>query len=176
LQKVQNQPPPPIQSVTTPDNQGPKLREWSEDADGAFQDRAAPIVGTVLETRAMIAKRNVMDNINAQYHDWHLFNDEIEEISKGSPLQSKVQEEFWRNCYFAVKGKHHDDIIRDQNQKSGKFWLEPASSAVMMRDEPEKKDPVDMLTAEEKKIAEGLGVPLKDYAANRFKFKEIRGV
>jgi hypothetical protein len=151
----------------------PQLTDWSEDADKAFQERSAPLVGTVLDTRALIAKRNVMDNLNAQYHDWHLFNDEIDEISKNSPLQSKVMEEFWRNCYFAVKGRHHDDIIRDQNQKSGKFWIEPASSAVMMRDET-PKNPEDSLTAEDKKIAEGLGVPLKNYAENKDKFRLIR--
>jgi len=164
----------PVQSVSTPENpRQPELTEWGIDADKAFQERIAPLVGTTLDTRAMIAKRNVMDNLSAQYHDWHLFNDEIDEISKSSPLQSKVLEDFWRNCYFAVKGKHHDDIIRDQNQKSGKFWIEPAGNAVMMRNEPEKKDPVESLTAEQKRIAEGLGVPLKTYAENVNKF-EIR--
>lgn len=151
-----------------------QFTDWGDDADKAFQERIAPVIGTTLDTRAMMAKRNVMDNINALHHDWHLFSDEIDEISKSSPLQSKVLEDFWKNCYFAVKGKHHDEIIRDQNQKSGKFWTEPASSSVMVREET-PKDPVESLTDEDKRIANGLGVPLKVYAENKLKFASIRG-
>jgi hypothetical protein len=82
-------------------------------------------------------------------------------------------EDFWKNCYYVAKGKHHDEIIRDQNQKSGKFWSEPASSSVTVRGD-ENKNPEDMLTEDDKRIATGLNVPLDIYAKNKMKYSGVR--
>ena len=148
-------------------------QDWGEDADAAFNERFAtatsPLIGTVLDTRASISKRNVMEVLDKQYHDWSLFADEIDELAKTAGLQQKVQEDFWKNCYFVVKGKHHDEIVRDTNQKSGKFWSEPAGSSVTVRGD-ENKDPKDLLTDEDKRVAAGLGVPLDIYAKNKQSF------
>ena len=163
----------PYESTPKPENTNtaPTFKaDWGEDADAAFQERFAsatsPLIGTVLDTRASISKRNVMEVLDKQYHDWALFADEIDELAKTAGLQQKVQEDFWKNCYWVCKGKHHDEIVRDQNQKSGKFWSEPAGSSVVVRGD-ENRDPKDLLTDEDKKVAAGLGVPLEIYAKNK---------
>ena len=145
----------------------PVLTDWGENADEAFAQRIAPMTNVVLSTSVSLARRNAKEQLDSQYHDWNLFADEVDEISKNSLPAQKVNEEFWKTCYFAVKGKHHDEIIRDQNQKSGKFWTEPAGSGVLARDI--EKKPEDVLSEAEKKMAVGMGVPLEKYMEYKHK-------
>lgn len=137
--------------------------DWSEDADGAFNQRVAPLAAATLQTSSSLARREAMESLNDQYHDWYLFAGEIDELSKNSPMNQKVQPEFWKNCYFVAKGKHHDEIIRDQNMKSGKFYVETAGNSVVIDNKKDKID-ADSLTEQEKKVALGMGLSLERYA------------
>lgn len=156
------------------ENKGPQYKaDWGEDADAAFTERfatnTAPLIGTILDTRGEMVKREVMEVLDKQYHDWFMFADEISEYAKAARPEQKVNAEFWKNCYFVCKGKHAEEIERDKNQKSGKFYLESASSTVTVRGD-ENKDPVALLTDKDKAVAEGLGVPLEVYAKNKLEF------
>lgn len=150
----------------TPTDQAPQLTDWSDDADKAFAERTAPILATTMGTQASLARREAREDLDSMFHDWALFSDEIDELTKASGLQQKTFKEFWRNAYFIVKGKHHDEIIRDNNKKEGKFYLEPAGSSVVIRGDENAK-PEEKLSDAEKQVAKNLGVPLDIYAKNK---------
>jgi len=138
--------------------------DWSEDADGAFNQRVTPLVVGTLETRALISKRMAIDEINKKHPDvpFDLLADDINAIADKSRLADRAQEQFWKNIYYKVKGEKQDEILRDRAQRSGKFFVETGSSVRVETDI--KKEPV--LSDEQKKIAKGLGISEKVYAEN----------
>lgn len=153
--------------VQNPNNPNNELPKWDEDAEGAFKARISPLVMAQLETQASIAKRNVMDEIGRKHNDWFMFAEEIEKLVEKEPLQARAREQFWRNAYKVVKGDHMDDIIRDTNAKSGKFFNERSTSVVIIKEE--EKKPEDSLTDDEKRVAASMGLDPAKYAEQKVK-------
>ena len=149
------------------DGQRKEPRRWDEDADGAFTDRTAPIIAGVLDTRAMIAKREAIDEINGdpRYKDvpFHTLAKEIEEYTKTATLEQKAQPRYWTNVYKVCLSEKRDEIERDKAAKSGRFYVESASSAIIVNNE-DKKKPEDRLTNEQLIAAKKSGLSPADYA------------
>lgn len=139
-----------------------KRPEWGDDADAAFADRVAPLASLTLDTRGALARRSIQDEVASNDNDWHLFAAEIDELAKNEPMQSKAGENFWRNVYYVVKGKHANEIAQDRINKTGKFYTESANSITVRKEE--KKTPVEELSDEQVKFANKMGVPLEQYA------------
>jgi len=146
-----------------PNKKKVELTDWGVDAEKAFSERTAPIVLGVLDTQASLARRSVQEEMTQKYKDWHLFAEEIDEMAKKNPVQAKANPEFWRNVYLIVKGRHAEEIATDRQNKSGKFFIEPASSSITLQDDANKK-PEDKLTQKEIEYATKMGVPLAQYA------------
>lgn len=168
IQRIQDNQPSTRQSdVQNPNNPPTELPKWDEDAEGAFKARISPLVVSQLETQGSIAKRNVMDEIARKHNDWHVFAEEIEKLVEKEPIQARAREQFWRNAYKIVKGDHMEDIIRDTNARSGKFFNERATPVVVTKEEDKK--PEDSLTDEEKRVAASMGLDAAKYAEQKSK-------
>jgi hypothetical protein len=138
--------------------------DWSVDADKAFRERSAPLVGGILETRALIAKRNVMDEINSKHPDkqWGLFADEINNVLKNLSPADLAQEQCYRNVYYKVVGENMDNILRDRAAKTGKFFTETGGASSIMHED--EKKPEDKLTPEQVDMAKKFGITPEIYA------------
>ena len=138
--------------------------DWSVDADAAFRDRSAPLIGGILETRALIAKRNVIDEIQAKHPDkpWGLFADEINAVLKNLSAADLAQEQCYRNVYYKVVGENMDNIMRDRAAKSGKFFTETGGASTIMHQDDKK--PEDKLTPEQVDMAKKFGISPEVYA------------
>lgn len=147
------------------------LTEWGVDAEQAFKERTTPIVMGVLSTQADLARRSVQEEMQAANHDWHLFAKEIDDMASKNPVNMKANPEFWRNVYHIIKGRHADEIATDRSNKSGKFFVENATSSIQVKEEDNRK-PEDKLTDKEVAYAKNMGVPLEQYA----KYKEEQRV
>lgn len=148
------------------DGNPPKERpNWGEDADAAYADRSQPLVNAILDTKAMIARREAMDAINLKNPDipWAMVADEINEKAKGSSLQQMANPAFWQNVYNVVIGENRQNIERDRNQKNGKFYTEIASSSIVVAPDDNKK-PEDKLNETQVNAARKAGISPAEYA------------
>jgi hypothetical protein len=169
-------PPPPDNSGTGGTTPNYTTR-WDEDADKAFLERAQTVIApALLDTRAMLAKREAMEYINAEAGrlkdkgvNWTMLEKEIEEKSKDSPLASKAVPQFWKNVYYACLGEKYPEIERDRASKSGRFYTESASSSIIV-DPGDNLKPEDKLTQDQLVAARKSGLSPAEFA------KELAGM
>lgn len=147
----------------------PEPARWDVDADAAFKDRLTeankPIIGLLLDTRAMNAKREAMDAINADNPDlpWNIMAKEIEEKSKNDSLEYKANPQYWKNVYYVCVGEKRPEIERDKQAKKGRFFTETASSSIVV-DTDDNKKPEDKLSPQQLAAAAKSGLSPAEYA------------
>lgn len=137
------------------------------DPDRAFAERAAPIVGLLLSTSATMAKQQALsaaqmrqrtqkNNVDGMLFE--KFDNEISELAKTCSAQQLASAATWTHLFYNVKGRHADELVTQNVEKKGDFYVEdavrPPSAEVASR---------GTLTEQEKRIAGKMGVTVEQY-------------
>lgn len=156
------------QKVQEPPKNDPQqhvLRDWMEDADGAFQDRVKPVVGLSLDVKAEVVLDRVIRKVERDPR-YSLFEKEFKDLVKSGDLVARGQEAFVQNCWDVVVGRHVNDIMRDQAAGKGTYFVESGRNQSNGGTQPEKK-PVDFMTEDEKKEAARFGLTPEQWLKSR---------
>lgn len=140
-------------------NQAPEKTSFLEDEDKAFNERAMPIVGTVLETKAEL----VYDRVSRKFDDWPKYEKQIKEILAKSPLMNRANEQYVENCYYTVfaKEKKEEDNRKKMNLENGGGGAGANHNT----------DNTVKLTPEEEKYAKQFKMTPEQYAAAKGKLQ-----
>lgn len=166
-----------IAQHSAPRNEGggtqdpPEKASFLVDPDRAFSERAAPLVNLTLQTAAVTARnaalqaaqqrqRSVKGNLDGLIFE--KFGAEIDELSKGVAAVQLANPATWEHLFFNVKGRHSDEIVSQNREGKGDFFVEPTKVAASGH-----QDTGDTLTPLEEKIAKRMGVTPEAYIKQR---------
>jgi hypothetical protein len=149
----------------------PEKSSFLVDPDRAFNERAAPLVNLTLQTAAVTARnaalqaaqqrqRTLKGNLDGLIFE--KFGTEIDELSKGVAAVQLANPATWEHLFFNVKGRHADEIVSQNREGKGDFFVEPTKVAAGSQD-----NTGDRLTPLEEKIAKRMGVKPEDYVKQR---------
>jgi hypothetical protein len=141
------------------------------DPDRAFAERAAPLVGLALQTAAVTARNAALEAARGRQRTlkgnldgliFEKFGTEIDELSKGVAANQLANPATWEHLFFNVKGRHADEIVSQNREGKGDFFVEPTKVAA-----GSPGDSGDKLTPLEEKIAKRMGVTPEAYLKQR---------
>jgi hypothetical protein len=144
-----------------------ELSSFLTDPDRAFAERAAPLVGLLLNATAQMAKQQALaaahsrqrtqkNNIDGMLFE--KFETEILELAKGCSAEQLAHAATWQHLFYNVKGRHADDIALQNRDRKGEFFVEDSSRPAGADG---AKD--DTLTEQKKKLAGKMGVTAENY-------------
>lgn len=138
----------------------PNLRDWNEDADGAFTDRVKPLVGLTLTVQAELVFNRVFKRMTKQSPIYSTLEADAQALVSAQPLNVQINEAVVENCFKVAYANNASQIAADQLAKSGKFFMETGSNQGSGPIADGKKA---QLTEAEKKAASQLGVTEDKY-------------
>lgn len=142
-----------------------ELPDWGDDANAAFRARINPLVGVTLNVQAELAFQKVAKRLYKQNSKYELLEADVEKFLSKQPLQARTNEEVIENAFKIVYADNIDQIQKDQNARSGKFFIESASNqGTPPKDE---SDPNKALSPAELKIATGMGISPETYLKSK---------
>lgn len=138
-----------------------------EDEDAAFNQRAAPMYGTMLAMGAaqseMIFTNGVTDPVEKAL--FKKYGPELREIMKKEPPQNQASPLAWSTAFDVVKGRHMADIAKAAQDRTDFFAeaSEGSEDAGPGRTAP----PSDRLTDDEARLAAKYGLKPEEALASR---------
>ncbi len=172
LQARPNNEPPKQDPPANPNPGEEKLPSFFENEDAAFEARMKKYLGPVAEATVLTRAEMSFNNVKSSIKDFNLFEEEIKAELAKSPLQYRANEDYIKNCYHMVKGRHADEILEHNSKKSGKYFIEGASTSG--NNIPNSPDPNKVvLTEDELKYAAKFGVKPEDYAKVKGSLKYV---
>src|SRR5207245_6482725 len=177
VDKIKAQLAPRDAAQNKPVAQQEELANFVEDPDQAFGQRVAPLAQVAVNTAAMTARMLAQQQLNnqdmaspaeARSMDGRLFqawSADIDAEAKKYPQIQLATPQAWLGIFYYLKGTRADDLANPETRKKkyGNF-LEPSSTSVAPRSEPEKKDD---LTDAEKHVADKMKVSYENYAKRK---------
>jgi len=146
---------------------GAEPASFLTEPDRAFAERAAPIVGLLLNTSAALAKQQALASAQMRQRTqknnsdgmlFERFDDEIMALAKTCTPNQLASPATWTHLFYNVKGRHADEIVTQNVEKKGEFFVESA-----IRTSSTEVAPKDTLTEQEKRIATKMGVTPERY-------------
>lgn len=151
--------------------------DWGEDADAAFNDRSAPIVGLALETRAEIIYDRVVNRLERDDPYFPKLRKQFDELVKKEKNPSiRANQTFVENCYNVVFAQNRDAILRDLRAGSGEFFVESGRNQGNNNVNTNNNvDTTKTLSDEEKREAAKFGVSEAKWLETKNKIKFVGG-
>jgi len=147
-----------------------ELVNFVEDGDKAFQQRVGPIadlaVRNAISTARMLAQQQLNNqdmNNGGRTMDGRLFQawgQEIDQDAKKYASTAMMTPQAWIGIYMMIKGIHSDELADPEVRKKKYNFLESGRSGAPPP--PEVKNE-DVLTDQEKHVADKMGVKYEDY-------------
>jgi hypothetical protein len=157
---------------TPPKGQEEEPANFVEEPDKAFSQRIGPLATITLQNAAqtarMLAQQELDNNDMASENktmDGRLFRAwgaELNAESRKYRTDQLATPQAWLGIFYYLKGTHADELRDPETRKKKYNFLEPSNTQVVRQTE-EKKTPSDQLTAEEKHVADKMGVSYENY-------------
>ncbi len=148
-------------------NQDAPFTRWDEDAEKAFNERMAgvvtPLVQVAMNTQAKMAFSEVAARMGAKDSKYKLVQKLAQELVLKQPIGLQVREDIIENCFKVTLADNFEQIAKDQQARSGSFYMESAINV----GQPTVEDtrlPEEKLSQREKDIAAKMGISAKAYA------------
>lgn len=148
-----------------PQNDPPARTSFLDDEDKAFGERAKPIVDGVFAIGAQVSRmsfENGLDGLDKKMYA--KYGKEVEEMMAKEPANNQASPYAWRTIFDIIKGRHTNDILKAQSEKTDFFAAEASGSPDAG---PQKNTDPMVLTEDEKAIAKKYGMDEKAYAENK---------
>lgn len=152
--------------------------DWGEDADAAFTDRSAPIVGLALETRAEIVYDRVVRTLERDDPYFPKLRKDFDDLVKQEKNPAiRANQAFVENCYNVAFSRKRTEILRDVAAGKGDFFVETGRGQGGNNGVGggERLDTSKTLTDEEKREAAKFGVSPEKWLETRNKIKFVGG-
>lgn len=156
----------------------PSKPDWGEDADAAFTDRSAPIVGLALETRAEIVYDRVVRTLERDDPYFPKLRKDFDDLVKQEKNPAiRANQAFVENCYNVAFSRKRTEILRDVAAGKGDFFVETGRGQGGNNGVGggERLDTSKTLTDEEKREAAKFGVSPEKWLETRNKIKFVGG-
>ena len=159
----------PVQPVntTTTDSAPTTLTRWDEDAEKAFNERmqgvVTPLVQVAMNTQAKMTFSEVAARMAAKDPKYKLVQKLAQELVAKQPIGLQVREDIIENCFKVTFADNFEQIAKDQQARSGAFYMESAVNVGQPSTE-DTRPPEEKLSQREKDIAAKMGISAKAYA------------
>jgi hypothetical protein len=153
--------------------------DFDTDPAKAFQQGVAPIVQVTLhnamQTARILAQQQLDDqDIINKTMDGRLFrawSREIDALAQTYRPEQLGTPQAWLGLFYYVKGKHTDELADPDKRKKQYAFLEGASGAGKPPEPAGQKKPEELLTPEERRVAERMGVSPENYLKRKSQLK-----
>lgn len=146
----------------------PVLTSFEDDPEKAITERLnqslLPIQITNMELQASL----VYDRVKARHSDWALVEDKINDLLKNTHLSARIHEATVENAYLIAWAKHSKEKLA-----AGETLVETGGNSGNNGHGTVKKNPVDDLTEDDKKMAAAYGMSLEDWAKAKSELRVI---
>lgn len=156
----------------TPATQPEELANFVEDPDKAFAQRVSPLTTATLINSALTSRmlaQQMLDNndmaSNGKSMDGRLFRvwgNEIDSESKKYQTAQLSSPQAWIGIFYYLKGLHSEELSNPEVRKKKYNFVEPSASEAAPPDKA-PKDAKDILTDQEKHVADKMHVSYEDY-------------
>jgi predicted nuclease with TOPRIM domain len=146
----------------------PTLTSFDDDPEKAVTERVnqtvLPLQISNMEMQASLA----YDRVRARHSDWDLVQDKVDDLLKNTHLSARVYEATVENAYLIAWAKKSKEKLA-----AGETLVETGANSGNNGHGAAKKNPVDDLTDEDKKMAASYGMTLEEWAKAKSELRVI---
>jgi hypothetical protein len=144
------------------------LTSFDDDPEKAVTERVnqtvLPLQISNMEMQASLA----YDRVRARHSDWDLVQDKVDDLLKNTHLSARVYEATVENAYLIAWAKKSKEKLA-----AGETLVETGANSGNNGHGAAKKNPVDDLTDEDKKMAASYGMTLEEWAKAKSELRVI---